>query len=115
MKKLCIAAIIVSVSLMATTVSAADAGADAKVNYEKNCAGCHGKDGKGDTKLGQKMEIRDYTDAKVQDKLKDEEMFKSIKEGLKKADKTLMKPYADKFSDAEIKGLVAFVRSLKKK
>lgn len=87
--------------------------ADAKENYEKFCAGCHGKDGKGQTKLGQKFEVRDYTDAEVQKKLKDEEMFKALKEGLKKGDKTLMKPF-DKLTDEEIKALVEFMRKFKK-
>ena len=87
--------------------------ADAKENYEKFCAGCHGKDGKGQTKLGQKFEVRDYTDPEVQKKLKDEVMFTSVKEGLKKGDKTLMKPF-DKLSDDEIKGLVKHMREFKK-
>lgn len=88
-------------------------GADAKENYEKSCAICHGKDGKGQTKIGQKLEIRDYTDPEVQKKIKDEEMFKSLKEGLKKGDISLMKPFT-KLSDEEIKDLVQFMRKFKK-
>jgi cytochrome c553 len=88
---------------------------DAKVNWEGKCAGCHGKTGKGDTKLGQKMGTKDYTDAKVQGELKDDVMFKSIKDGVKKDGKEIMKPYADKLTDEEIKALVAFVREFKPK
>ena len=33
--------------------------------------------------MGKKLEIKDYTEAKVQDALKDEEMTKAIKEGVK--------------------------------
>ena len=55
--------------------------ADAKANYEKDCAKCHGADGKGETKMGKKMGAKDYTDAKVQDELKDEAAIKAIKEG----------------------------------
>jgi cytochrome c6 len=89
--------------------------ADAKENWEKaSCIKCHGADGKGDTKMGQKLGVRDYTDAKVQADLKDDAAFKAIKEGLKdKEDKTLMKP-AEGLSDDEIKALVAQVRSFKK-
>lgn len=88
--------------------------ADAKENWEKSCLKCHGADGKGDTKMGQKLGVRDYTDAKVQADLKDDAAFKAIKEGLKdKDDKTLMKP-AEGLSDDEIKALVAQVRSFKK-
>ena len=88
--------------------------ADVKENWEKSCTKCHGADGKGDTKMGQKLGVRDYTDAKVQADLKDDAAFKAIKEGLKdKEDKTLMKP-AEGLSDDEIKALVAQVRSFKK-
>ncbi len=88
--------------------------ADAKENFEKDCAKCHGKDGKGDTKMGQKMGAKDYTSAKVQEELKDEAAVKAIKEGLKDKDgKTLMKP-SEGLSDSDIKGLVAYMRSFKK-
>jgi len=53
---------------------------DAKAGFESNCAKCHGADGKGQTKMGQKLGIKDYTDPKVQEALKDDVAFKSIKE-----------------------------------
>ena len=37
----------------------------------------------------------------------------AIKEGVKKDDKTLMKAFSD-LSDEQVKGLVAYVRALKK-
>ena len=87
---------------------------DAKASFESNCAKCHGADGKGQTKMGQRLGIKDYTDAKVQDALKDDAAIKAIKEGLKDADgKTLMKP-AEGLSDDDIKGLVAYIRTFKK-
>jgi cytochrome c553 len=86
---------------------------DAKENWEKTCAKCHGADGKGQTKMGQKLGVRDYSDAKVQADLKDDAAFKAIKEGLKdKEDKTLMKP-AEGLTDDDIKALVAHMRSFK--
>ena len=86
--------------------------ADAKETWEKSCAKCHGTDGKGQTKMGQKLGIKDYTDAKVQAELKDDAAAKAIKEGLKdKEDKVLMKP-AEGLSDDDIKALVAYVRAL---
>src|SRR6476646_5168555 len=82
---------------------------DAKAAYEKDCAKCHGADGKGETKMGKKMGAKDYTDAKVQAELKDEAAIKAIKEGLKDKDgKVVMKP-AEGLSDADIKGLVAYM------
>ena len=108
MKKL----LILTTVLGFVTAMTARAG-DAKETWEKTCSKCHGADGKGQTKMGQKLGVRDYTDAKVQADLKDDAAFKAIKEGLKdKEDKTLMKP-AEGLSDDDIKALVAQVRSFK--
>jgi cytochrome c553 len=88
--------------------------ADAKENWSSMCAKCHGEDGKGQTKMGQKMGCKDFTDAKVQADMKDDAAMKAIKEGLKSEDgKTLMKPF-DTLTDDEIKALVAYVRGMKK-
>jgi cytochrome c553 len=88
--------------------------ADAKANYDKDCAKCHGADGKGDTKMGKKLGAKDYSDAKIQAELKDEAAFKAIKEGLKDKDgKVLMKP-TEGLSDADVKALVAYMRTFKK-
>jgi cytochrome c553 len=108
MKKILILATIFGFAA-AITASASDA----RENYDKTCAKCHGADGKGQTKMGQKLGIKDYTDAKVQAGFKDEDAFKALKEGLKDADgKTLMKP-VEGLSDDEIKALIAQVRSFK--
>jgi cytochrome c553 len=103
---------LVAVGLLAFGVACATA-ADVKENYEKQCTKCHGPDGKGDTKMGKKTGVKDYTDPKVQAELKDDKAFKAIKEGLKDGDKTLMKP-AEGLSDAEIKDLIAHMKSFKK-
>ena len=87
--------------------------ADVKENWEKSCKKCHGPDGKGNTTIGKKVDIKDFTDAKYQDSLKDETMFKAIKEGVKDGDKTRMKA-AEGLSDEEMKALVAYVRKFKK-
>jgi cytochrome c553 len=92
--------------------------AAAKENWDTICAKCHGPKGKGDTKIGQMLKIKDFTDAKVQTDMKDEAMTKAIKDGIKDADgKTKMKAYvtgADApLSDDEVKALVAYVRGLK--
>jgi mono/diheme cytochrome c family protein len=87
--------------------------ADVKEIWAKDCAKCHGPDGKGDTKMGKKLEIKDLTDAKVQGALKDEQMFKAIKEGVKDGDKPKMKA-TEGVNDEQIKALVAYVRTLKK-
>ncbi|HEY5910361.1 MAG TPA: cytochrome c [Verrucomicrobiae bacterium] len=103
----------VSIALMAGMAISASA-ADAKALYEKDCAKCHGADGKGETKMGKKLGAKDYTTAKAQEEMKDEAAVKAIKEGLKdKEGKVLMKP-AEGTSDEEIKALVAYMRKFKK-
>ena len=105
--------LILALAIVATAALSARAD-DAKAVYEKDCAKCHGADGKGDTKMGKKLGVKDYTDAKVQAELKDDAAAKAIKEGLKdKEGKVLMKP-AESLSDSDIKGLVAYIRTLKK-
>lgn len=110
MKKILILAAILGMAAAVSTKAA-----DAKENWDSLCAKCHGADGKGDTKMGQKLGARDFTDAKVQADIKDDAAVKAVKEGLKSDDgRTLMKPFGDQLSDDEIKGLVAYVRTLKK-
>ena len=109
MKKL----LVIGLSVFVVSTVSALAG-DAKATYDSDCAKCHGADGKGQTKMGEKLGVKDYTDPKVQEALKDDAAFKAIKEGLKNdAGKTLMKP-AEGLSDDDIKGLVAYMRTFKK-
>ena len=88
--------------------------ADVPANYDKECAKCHGADGKGQTRMGRQSGAKDYTDPKVQAELDDAKALKAIKEGIKEGGKEKMKPYADKFSDDEIKALIAHMRGFKK-
>jgi cytochrome c553 len=105
---------ILLVTLFGLAAALSAKAADAKENWDNLCAKCHGAEGKGDTKMGQKLGCKDFTDAKVQADVKDDAAFKAIKEGLKNSDdKTLMKPF-DTLSDDDAKALVAYVRSLKK-
>jgi mono/diheme cytochrome c family protein len=104
--------IILAVALGAVAVLSVRADG-AKDNWDSLCAKCHGADGKGDTKMGAKLGVKDFTDAKVQADIKDADATKAIKEGLNSDDgKTLMKPF-DQLSDDDIKALVSYVRSLK--
>ena len=54
-----------------STPAAAD---DAAATYKAKCAMCHGADGKGETPVGKKMGIRDFTSPEVQ-KMSDDELI----------------------------------------
>jgi cytochrome c551/c552 len=64
--------------------------------------------------MGEKLGIKDLTDAKLQAEVTDDKAFKAIKEGIKDSEgKIKMKP-AENLTDDDIKGLVSYVRTLKK-
>ncbi len=87
--------------------------APAADNWDNHCASCHGADGKAQTKTGKKLKLRDYTDAKVQAEMKDEDMVKAITEGIKVDGKEKMKAFKEEISAEEIKDLVAHIRKFK--
>jgi mono/diheme cytochrome c family protein len=88
--------------------------AEVKALYDKQCAKCHGPDGKGQTKMGKQSGAKDYTDPKVQAAFSDEQAAKAIKEGVKAKGKEVMKPI-ENASDEDIRGLIAYVRAFAKK
>ena len=105
--------LMLGVAVLAAAACSARAG-DAKALYDQNCAKCHGADGKGETRIGKRLGVKDYTDPKVQAALKDDAAFNAIKAGLKDKDgNTLMKP-AEGTSDDDIKALVGYMRTFKK-
>jgi mono/diheme cytochrome c family protein len=77
--------------------------------YGKNCASCHGRDGRAKTFKGKKKHARNLSDAEWQSRVSDERIFNSIMNGRGK-----MPAYGNKVTEPEIDSLVAYVRSLKK-
>jgi len=110
MKKIFAYSIATVALFSATTVFAADA----KENWNQYCAKCHGVDGAGKTKMGQKLKVLDYTDAAVQAKFTDEHLAKVTLEGSTKDGKELMKGFKDDLTPADATALVAYIRQLKK-
>lgn len=89
--------------------------AEAKKNWEEHCAKCHGSDGAANTKTGRKEKIKDLTTAKNQDRATDDRIMKSMLEGIKDNDgREQMPSFRGKLSEADMKALVSFIRTLKR-
>lgn len=83
--------------------------------WKSKCQSCHGKDGKGQTDKGKKMQVKDLSAADFQAKVTDDELKKAIKEGTKREQdgvKKEMDAYGD-LSDEQLADLIAYVRALK--
>ena len=100
--------------LFADTALAADAVDSAKL-WSKNCQTCHGADGKGQTKAGEKAKVKDLTSAAVKTKLTKAKALESMKNGVKEegSDKLAMKSYSEKLSAAEIDALADYAIAFK--
>ena len=93
-------AVVLTLSLSAQAQSGAD-------TFKSKCVACHAPDGTGSA-VGKKMGAHDFTTAEVQ-KMSDAELTEVITNG-----KNKMPKYADKLKPEEVKGLVAYIRTLKK-
>ena len=89
------------------TTSAAHSQPAPAVLYAKNCASCHGKDGRARTFKAKFNHARDLTDALWQDEVSDERLFNSIMNGKKK-----MPAYRKKLTEAQVNSLISYVRTL---
>jgi cytochrome c6 len=79
---------------------------DASALFKSKCAGCHGADGTGSA-MGKKMGAHDFTSSDVQ-KMSDAELSDIITNGKNKMPKySSLKP-------EDVKGLVDYIRTLKK-
>lgn len=103
MRKMCV----ITASALAAMVMSATA-EDGAAIYAKDCAKCHGADGKGATAMGKKLKCKDLTTTKPGEA----RIEKSIKEGVKEDDKVRMKAFTD-LSDADVKAVTKHVGTLK--
>ena len=88
--------------------------AEAQANWDEHCAKCHGADGKGQTKMGKKLSIRDLTDAKRQAEFNDVQAFEAMKQGITDKNGKITMKAIEGLTDEELKALVPIVRALKK-
>lgn len=73
--------------------------------YQSRCSLCHAEDGSGNSVTGKKLGAKDLKSDEVQ-KLSDDELIAAITKG-----KNKMPAFGGKLSDAQIKSLVAEIRS----
>lgn len=86
-----------------------------KVLYQAYCTQCHGINGDGWGVNAASMDVlpKDHTDTKEMITRTDEDIFIAIKEGGKAVSKSNLMPNWDvNMSDAEIRDLVSYVRTL---
>jgi mono/diheme cytochrome c family protein len=108
----------VAVLLLWGIASGAGDAAKGKAKYQEVCASCHGATGKGDgpAAAGLPVKPRNHTDAAYMGKLKDQQIFDTIKKGGQAMGKSpLMPPWGGQLSDAQIWDLVAYIRTLARK
>lgn len=78
--------------------------------YNKECASCHGKDGRGRTPVGRKFGAKDLKESKASDA----EMEKQLLDGKKAKDGGYTMPaFKEKLDAEEIKALIAFVKKFR--
>ncbi|MDT7540674.1 MAG: hypothetical protein QOE33_578 [Acidobacteriota bacterium] len=82
---------------------------DAGKLFAKNCATCHGNDGRAKTFKAKFNHARDLTDPAWQSEASDERIVNSITNGRER-----MPKFGQKLSREEIGSLAAYVRGLKK-
>lgn len=82
--------------------------------HVKNCQRCHGPQGKGDGPAGKLLKTKptDWTNKQKMSGLSNDYLFKIISGGGGSVGKsTLMPAFKGKLSDAQIKEVIAFIRS----
>jgi len=79
--------------------------------WMSRCKGCHGLDGKAQTRIGAAEKIPDFTSAKWQASFADPDIKEVVTNGSPSNAK--MKPFGDRLSAEEIDAVVKYIRSLK--
>ncbi len=90
--------------------------ADAKETYAKDCAKCHGDQGKGDgaTLAKVKGKAMDWTNKAAMSKVSNQDLTKIISEGGGAVGKSKLMPAYKKMDEKAVKEMVSFIRSMAK-
>jgi mono/diheme cytochrome c family protein len=110
--------VVMAVSQLPGMALGAGDSAKGKAKFQEVCAACHGELGKGDgpAAAGLPTKPRNLSDAAYMGKLKDQQIFDTIKKGGQAMGKSpLMPAWAGQLSDAQIRDLVAYIRTLSRK
>ncbi|NBD07478.1 MULTISPECIES: cytochrome c [Corallococcus] len=86
---------------------------DTAALWDKSCKGCHGADGRAQTRMGKKESIPDMSRASWQKAESDAELRGVIANG--SSDNPKMKAYKDKLTPEQIDALVGYIRTFKAK
>ncbi len=108
MKKALSAVALLAALILLGAVSRAQDSASGEKTYKAKCASCHGPDGKGETAAGKVTKVRDFSLEEVK-KESDAVWTEVIVKGRNK-----MPGYDKKLSDAEVKDVIAYIRTLVK-
>jgi mono/diheme cytochrome c family protein len=95
---------VLAFTLVFSTWSLADGGAD---TFKAKCSMCHGADGKGETSMGKTLKLRDLGSADVQSQ-SDSDLKGIITNG-----KGKMPKYDGKLTSDQISDVVKYIRTLK--
>lgn len=108
MRVLTVRCVSLSVILVLALASTTFAQADAAKIFKANCTLCHSDDGSGNSPTGKALKAKDLRSEEVQTQ-SDAALVEAITKG-----KGKMPAFGNKIKPDDVKGLVAYIRGLKK-
>lgn len=81
--------------------------------YDRDCAKCHGKSGDGNGAMGKSMSPKPtaFTDKALMAKVTDDQLFETTRKGGSAVGLSETMPAFPKYSDQQIRNLVAYLRT----